>query len=416
MRQETSLDAAWPSRWPDTAFVTERVARQDVRYLCFEGGGGKGVIYLGAVQALADAGIVAFRGGRLDPNGQIRGIAGSSAGALTAVMLSLGYTPRMLETLVFGRYNFNRFFDLPGDPPQRPTPTGCVPEPQDQFIRAVFGIAGGLALRLLHFASQGADAEASLARKLSSRTFPYLLGLARHMGVFSGCEAHRFFREKIGRRAARRHGQPQNWRAYRDLTFEQHRELFGTELVLTGSNFETGRTALFSAETTPRFPVAAAARISMSLPLIFKPMRITTSQARRLATPSRGERYLSPSDLAGVWVDGGYFNNLPQFAFVHRPNGFRQTLGFSLSDYDARRKRIRTLADFLVAYAEFGLFGTGESQSGVSTGVSPNTVQLVAGNREFQIGLTDFAFRREDMHHVRELISAARTQTLNYFR
>ena len=98
----------------------ERVASSNVEYLCFEGGGGKGVIFLGALQELERQRILRFRSGRLDPQGQIKGVAGSSAGALTAVLLSCGFTARDLQRLLFGGFDFNLFFDQPGRPAKIP--------------------------------------------------------------------------------------------------------------------------------------------------------------------------------------------------------------------------------------------------------------------------------------------------------
>lgn len=396
----------------------ERVAQADVRYLCFEGGGGKGILFAGAVKSLEELGILSYAGGRLNPSGQIKGIAGSSAGALTAVLLSIGYTPAQLRSLVLRDYDFDQFFDLPSVPAKQPTPAGCVSNGHGPYLRRLFGggLQGRAVARLVAEASSGGTPTDGLWRKLASpRLLGYLVNLTRHLGLFSGCAAHRLFDTLIAQKAARLAGHANDWQRYRNMSFAQHRARFGIELVLTGSNFSTGQTAFFSAETSPRFPVAAAARISMSLPLIYKPMVISSQTARHYAAQSTQERNLSAQDLTGVWVDGGYFNNLPQYAFVHRPEGFRHTLGFSLSDYGSGRRQIRTLIDFLAAYANFGVFGGGESQSGATTGIGPNVIPLVAGDRHFQIGTTDFGFRPTDMGHVRRLIDAAAARTLQYF-
>jgi len=60
---------------------------RDVRYLCFQGGGGKGAVYLGALDALEYKKLLP-----IVPAGQIKGICGASAGAITALLVACGFT------------------------------------------------------------------------------------------------------------------------------------------------------------------------------------------------------------------------------------------------------------------------------------------------------------------------------------
>jgi len=70
------------------------------RNLVFEGGGVKGIAYVGALKVLQEKGV-------LD---QVERVAGTSAGAINAILLSLGYTPE--ETAeVLSELNFNNFMD-----------------------------------------------------------------------------------------------------------------------------------------------------------------------------------------------------------------------------------------------------------------------------------------------------------------
>lgn len=68
--------------------------------LVLEGGGVKGVAYVGAFAALRDA-------GRLK---NVERVAGTSAGSLLALMLSLGYTPEQMQQIVLG-LDFKEFKD-----------------------------------------------------------------------------------------------------------------------------------------------------------------------------------------------------------------------------------------------------------------------------------------------------------------
>ena len=58
-----------------------------IKYLAMEGGGGKGCVYLGAIIALEELGLLPIRP---DGTSRIRGIAGASAGTITAFLLALG--------------------------------------------------------------------------------------------------------------------------------------------------------------------------------------------------------------------------------------------------------------------------------------------------------------------------------------
>jgi predicted acylesterase/phospholipase RssA len=60
-----------------------------ITYLALEGGGGKGVTYLGAMKALRELKVLPIRHGC---ENQLKGISGASAGAITALMLTLGFS------------------------------------------------------------------------------------------------------------------------------------------------------------------------------------------------------------------------------------------------------------------------------------------------------------------------------------
>jgi NTE family protein len=70
------------------------------RNLVFEGGGVKGVAYVGALKELDKRGILA----------NIERIGGTSAGAINAVLLAAGYTPAETTKILFG-LDFRNFLD-----------------------------------------------------------------------------------------------------------------------------------------------------------------------------------------------------------------------------------------------------------------------------------------------------------------
>ena len=70
------------------------------RNLVFEGGGVKGIAYVGALQVLEENGILPA----------ITRVGGTSAGAINAILVGLNFTPQ--ETLrILNKLDFNKFMD-----------------------------------------------------------------------------------------------------------------------------------------------------------------------------------------------------------------------------------------------------------------------------------------------------------------
>ncbi|MGD8679905.1 MAG: patatin-like phospholipase family protein, partial [Lysobacterales bacterium] len=184
------------------------------RNLVFEGGGVKGIAYVGALDQLEKRKIL----------NNIRRVGGTSAGAINAVLLATGHTTAETREIL-SRLNFKNFMDDSWG-----------------FVRD--------SKRLLD-----------------------------EYGWYKGD----FFRDWIG-------GIIEDKAGNRYATFNDFRNLGLRDLYLVGTNISTGYSEVFSAEHTPRVPVAEAARISMSIPLFFAAVR-----------NFRGD----------VYVDGGVLRNYP---------------------------------------------------------------------------------------------------------
>jgi predicted acylesterase/phospholipase RssA len=94
---------------------------KDLEYLALEGGGGKGAVYKGAIEALEEicaADPELYSAGennafldykkKLDDKTKIKGIAGSSAGAITALALALGLNSKQINNLLI-EFPFEEF-------------------------------------------------------------------------------------------------------------------------------------------------------------------------------------------------------------------------------------------------------------------------------------------------------------------
>ena len=80
----------------------------DVKNLVFEGAGIRGIAYAGVLASLEEQGVLE----------NIEKVGGTSAGAITALLFSLGYSPSELEHIIsttkFRKFNDGRFFFIGG--------------------------------------------------------------------------------------------------------------------------------------------------------------------------------------------------------------------------------------------------------------------------------------------------------------
>lgn len=285
------------------------LASTDVKYLAFEGGGGKGITYLGAIESLEALHVLPIN----KPAGtnQILGLAGSSAGAITALVLALGFSSVDVKKLLSEPERFNAFFDGPNAGLYRVIGldnrlhTGSDPGVDERVVSARKS-AIGLLPKLLSVLLPKSDDPmlAAIGHDLEG----YLYNVIFDRGVFPGFAVPEFFRglirdfvEKLGRKRSAAAGVKGDGS---DLTFEQLSKLTRVDLVVTGVNVTAKQVGTFSCLTTPTFPVADAVSISMNIPMLFKPVRVDQITLGH-HNPSSGE----------LWVDGGVLNNLPIHVF-----------------------------------------------------------------------------------------------------
>ena len=171
------------------------------RNLVFEGGGVKGIAYLGALEILASKKILT----------QIQRIGGTSAGAINATLLGLGFSPKETRDILWS-LDFKQFMDDSWG-----------------FVR---------------------DSER----------------LLDEFGWYKGD----FFRAWIGDLVRQKTGNSEA--TFADIEAMKKERGFKS-LYFMGTNLSTSFSEVFSAEHTPRVCIADAARISMSIPLFFATKR-----------------------------------------------------------------------------------------------------------------------------------------------
>jgi len=409
---KVKLHATGQPQQPARNMPHPRLRPAEIKYLAFEGGGGKGFAYVGALEELEKRKILEFTdepGGfhKLKPT--IRGIAGASAGAITALLVSCGFNSTRIREWM-KKTRFEGFFDPPdprevigplaetmsikgyrtykrgylgesnsvtyvktssGQEYREPDPRAARsmespavkhPAQKSDYKRVLQELVLSAAAPTFYFANKAVPLMAEAAEielvKLAQVAIAYFLHdapaardalnearlkkyvdyLGEDMGMFSGCYARRVFAQVLADNMPKGPSGPQF-----DATLQEHYDYFKTDLVLMGTNLATQKSWEFSAVKTPGFPVADAVRISMGIPIPFKPV----------VRPS--------GTLEGVWVDGGVANNSPFRVFDHEPGENPKTLILRLGD-DPQPEKIEGLFSLVKCWTAFGFTGIGEAQ------------------------------------------------------
>lgn len=297
---------------------------RDVKYLAFEGGGGKGVAYLGAVRALEQLGVLPIDPAKQGTN-QIKGISGASAGAITAMFLALGADAKQLEQILANKQTFLGFFDGPDVGFYRivnakneadmgtdaPSKGGVAKYIRDQAKQISKGRQiAKMATNLAKLA--GKIPNDPILKQLARAPEAYVYNLLIDRGFFPGFAARTFLEGSV-----RSFLEPQVRQLMGStiamvpssfFSFKKFYELTGVDLMITGANTSKHQPAMFSRRHTPYFPVAEAVGISMNLPFLFKPVRVD-------AKVPVNKLNASSDAYKGRWIDGGLLNNLPIHAF-----------------------------------------------------------------------------------------------------
>lgn len=335
-------------------------------YLCFEGGGGKGTAYLGVVQAMeqlhnekfvANAPIKvdlrAFYGNdvplfplAIKPSERkFKGISGTSAGAITSFILSMGLSFKEIEE-VFEKTHETKVDSLFFSSQRIPINSfeGFLGKANVNQIRKVVdnkpGIhvheaKGGILTQVVVFLTPVVRLGKALIRSSQKKsmyffqrllsntsgvgtTAEYVASFLGNRGLFSGLEVRQFYTylmktylldrlDKHGidlapsdddRNAGLTGGIQVNQlkRGIQDkisgnkageINFQEYFFLTGVDLVVASTNMTQGRTFYFSAYHTPLFPVVEAVGMSMNFPFVFKPVLVDTDVIPKNVTEYR---------------------------------------------------------------------------------------------------------------------------------
>jgi predicted acylesterase/phospholipase RssA len=251
--------------------------------LVFEGGGAKGMVFIGACEEFFG------RGHTIDR------LLGTSAGAITAAMLAAGYTPaEMLGALgekgPDGKPAFAGFMGPPA--------TFSDEELQMSATRRLFD---GIDFTFVPDFVEKKLHELLVRQLAASEAFRHVLGLIERGGWFSADRFVSWLSAKLD--TGSWHG---GNRHFSGMTLAQFFSATSVELSVVASDTTDGCMLVLNHRTAPDCPVVWAVRMSMSIPLLWDEVVWQASWGQ----------YRGRDVVGHAIVDGGLLSNFPIELFI----------------------------------------------------------------------------------------------------
>lgn len=246
--------------------------------LVFEGGGAKGIVFVGALKAFEEQ------------QHQFGRLVGTSAGAITVALLAAGYdsaelTQVLLEKDAEGNSVFEAFMGEPG------------PYTEEEVANsAIARFFNDLNLPYVpDFVEE--RLESWLLNKFTSRkTYRNLFSFIEYGGWYSADAFIDWMTEKLN--TGSYNGQPRN---FGNMTLAEYYEATGHHISLVCADTTNGRLLILNKATAPDCPVVWGVRMSMSIPLLWQEV---------IWQPEWGS-YLNRDISGNRIVDGGLLSNFP---------------------------------------------------------------------------------------------------------
>lgn len=317
--------------------------------LVFEGGGIRGIAFGGVLKYFEEHDLMKY----------VKRVAGSSAGAIVAAAVSVGYNgEEIIEVL--GKTNFEEFKD-------------------DSW---------GVVLDAYRFFNQ--------------------------FGIYKGDKFLEWFKVLIKAKTGDE-----------GTTFKQVYDKYGIELLITGTCLNRASTYYFNHEKWPDMPIALAVRISMSIPLVFKAIKLCTKEQKmtelgELENDEDGNPVMVERE--DIMVDGGLLNNYPIWVFDGENEDEvddcamekSKTLGFKLMSTNEEKndqlynyyEPINNIVDYMKAFIDSMTIQI--ERGHIRTGYWDKTVSINTGN----ISTLDFNIPADKKD---QLIKSGYESTKNHF-
>jgi NTE family protein len=247
--------------------------------LIFEGGGAKGSTFVGAMRAFESRGHT------------FRRLVGTSAGAITATLLAVGFTPdKMLQAVnerLNGKPRFASFMDIS-------TVDGFSQMDKDESL--ILHLFKAADVPFVPDRLENGFDKLFLDSLMRLPHFRQLFCFVECGGLYSGEKFLEWIREKLDE-AANVKGKP----SFANASFSEFFSLTGVDLSLVASDTDGQEMLVLNHRTAPNCPVACAVRMSMSIPFVW----------REVVWKSEWGPYLNRDITGHRIVDGGVLSNFP---------------------------------------------------------------------------------------------------------
>jgi NTE family protein len=295
---------------------------QKVKNYIFQGGSVKGLAYLGALDTLESKDIKLKN---------IEKIGGTSVGAITAALLSVGFNCESLRDILLDM-DFENFLDVENKIAENPfykmalnrfDRNKCFKEVDD--IYKIIGHYRKLSKEIdgpwsfgFFFLEAYFDKNVKTTIHQLYKMYSYLY---EKKGLAKGEKLRLWIEDQIYSQTGKN-----------NLTFKELKELQAKNkekyklLYLIGTNIRTQQSEVFSYDNTPNLIISDAVRISMSLPVVFQPHQQYEKKGNKRCLASKKDLY----------IDGGVMDNYPIWLFDDpKQNNTKdrvnsETLGFRL--------------------------------------------------------------------------------------
>jgi len=261
--------------------------------LVFEGGGAKGMVFVGALEAFKEEGHTFGR------------LLGTSAGAITATLLSAGYSPQeMLDALaeqVDGKSVFTTFMANPKE-------VKLDAYQHSDLSMLLFN----LDVPYLPVVIENWLDKIIFSKLAKSKFGPNLYSLFEHGGWYTAEYFLDWLKRKLDE--GNYNDKPRN---FSKMTLSEFYNATKTDLSLVASNTSAHQILVLNHRTAPNCPVVWAVRMSMSIPMVWP----------EVIWQSEWGTYLGIKIDGDAVVDGGLLSNFPIELFISRDKVVLELMG-----------------------------------------------------------------------------------------
>jgi len=251
--------------------------------MVFEGGGAKGMVFVGAMQ-------------EFEARGHTHGrLLGTSAGAITAALLAAGYSSdEMLEALAEKKDEKSVFSDFMGAP-------GTFSKSPLIKDGALARLLTNIDIPLLPDALEKRLDQAIVNWVASNPKASHLFSFVELGGWYSADNFLKWISEKMD--SGKYKDKPRN---FSKMTLKQFHESTGKDLSLIGSHTTMEMMLVPNHRPAPDLPIVWAVRMSMSIPLLWQ----------EVVWKKEWGKYRGLDMVGHTIVDGGLLSNFPIELFI----------------------------------------------------------------------------------------------------